>query len=131
MNFARVRTATEYVGGIAVLAAFACAAFLWSHAATAHAANVPSADASATSTSTSTAATASSTAPSSSKSTSTVIASSSSASSAENTCGVTTDDIARIVAVQNDPSLTASQEVVDELALRKALVGKVIACAQG
>lgn len=47
------------------------------------------------------------------------------------TCGVTTDDVAQIAAVRNNPSLSASQEVVQELALRKQLVERVISCAQG
>ncbi len=45
-------------------------------------------------------------------------------------CGISKDDIAKIAAVQNDPTLTPSEEVVAELALRKQLIGQVVACAQ-
>lgn len=45
-------------------------------------------------------------------------------------CTITKGDIAQITAVQNDPTLTASQELSQELALRKQLVGKTITCAE-
>jgi hypothetical protein len=47
------------------------------------------------------------------------------------TCGISKDDIAAIAAIQRDPSLSASEEIVQELALRKKLVATVITCAQG
>lgn len=46
-------------------------------------------------------------------------------------CGVTPADIAKIAAVENDPTLTPSEEVVQELAMRKQLIIKVVTCAQG
>ena len=46
-------------------------------------------------------------------------------------CGVTPADIAEITAIENDPTLTPSQEVVQELAVRKQLIIQVITCAQG
>ncbi len=45
-------------------------------------------------------------------------------------CGITADDIAEITAVQNDSTLTALEEVTQELALRKRLVGETITCAE-
>jgi len=45
-------------------------------------------------------------------------------------CTITTGDIAQITAIQNDPSLSASDELTQELAVRKTLVGETIACAQ-
>ena len=45
-------------------------------------------------------------------------------------CGITKEDIAKIAAVQNDPTLAPSEEMMAELAVRKQLIGKVIACAQ-
>lgn len=45
-------------------------------------------------------------------------------------CGISASDIAQITAIQNDPSLTSTQETNQELALRKTLVGETIACAQ-
>ncbi len=47
------------------------------------------------------------------------------------TCGISKSDIAAIAAIQADPSLSASEEVVKELALRKQLITAVISCAQG
>lgn len=124
MILTRAYAATGRLAGFAAIAALACAAFLFSGLGAAHAATVATADAATTTPATSTAASSSSTA-------STASASSPAPAQAADTCGVTTDDIAQIVAVQNDPSLSASQEVVAELALRKTLVSKVIACAQG
>lgn len=45
-------------------------------------------------------------------------------------CGITAGDIAQITAIQNDPSLTSAEEVTQELALRKTLVGETITCAE-
>jgi hypothetical protein len=45
-------------------------------------------------------------------------------------CGITTEDVAQIAAIQNDPSLSYSDEIKQELAIRKQLVGKTIDCAQ-
>jgi hypothetical protein len=45
-------------------------------------------------------------------------------------CGLTDADVAKIAAIQNDPTLNWSQEVTQELAMRKQLIGKTIACAQ-
>ena len=45
-------------------------------------------------------------------------------------CGITTADIAQIVAVQNDPTLAYADEIKQELVLRKLLVGETIDCAQ-
>jgi hypothetical protein len=45
-------------------------------------------------------------------------------------CGITAADIAQITAIQNNPSLTASEELSQELALRRQLVGGTITCAQ-
>ncbi len=45
-------------------------------------------------------------------------------------CGITTTDIAKISAIQNDPTLSYADEIKQELALRKQLVGKTISCAQ-
>jgi hypothetical protein len=45
-------------------------------------------------------------------------------------CSITPGDIAQITAVQNDPTLTPSQEVVAELAVRKSLIVQTITCAQ-
>ncbi len=44
-------------------------------------------------------------------------------------CGVTTSDIAKIKAIQNDPTLSYSEEIKQELAVRKTLVGATITCA--
>jgi hypothetical protein len=52
----------------------------------------------------------------------------SSASAAE--CGITAGDIAQITAVQNDPTLSSSQEITQELTVRKKLVGETIVCAE-
>jgi hypothetical protein len=46
------------------------------------------------------------------------------------TCGITAGDIAQITAIENDASLTSSQEITQELAARKKLVGETIMCAQ-
>jgi hypothetical protein len=45
-------------------------------------------------------------------------------------CSITAAQIAQITAIQNDPTLSYSQEIQQELALRKQLVGKTIGCAQ-
>ena len=45
-------------------------------------------------------------------------------------CDITTLDINQIAAIQKDPSLSDSDEIKQELAVRKALVGYTIACAQ-
>lgn len=46
------------------------------------------------------------------------------------TCGITSEDVAQIAAIQNDPTLSYADEINQELALRKQLVGKTIVCAQ-
>ncbi|MGD1003746.1 MAG: hypothetical protein ABR884_04215 [Minisyncoccia bacterium] len=45
-------------------------------------------------------------------------------------CSVTQADIAQIAAVQNDPTLAYADEIKQELAVRKQLVGETIDCAQ-
>jgi hypothetical protein len=45
-------------------------------------------------------------------------------------CGVTQADVAQIATVQNDPTLAYADEIKQELALRKLLVGETIDCAQ-
>jgi hypothetical protein len=45
-------------------------------------------------------------------------------------CTPSAADIAQITAIQNDPTLTPSQELSQELALRRQLVGETIACAE-
>jgi hypothetical protein len=45
-------------------------------------------------------------------------------------CGITAIDLKQITAIQNDPSLDDSQEMQQELAVRKQLVNKTIVCAQ-
>ncbi len=45
-------------------------------------------------------------------------------------CGITAGDIAQITAIQNDPSLSVSDEIKQELLARKNLVGETIVCAQ-
>lgn len=45
-------------------------------------------------------------------------------------CGLTVADVAKITAVQNDPTLNSSQEVVQELAVRKQLIKRIVLCAQ-
>jgi hypothetical protein len=45
-------------------------------------------------------------------------------------CGITAGDIAQVAAIQNDPSLTPSDEMKQELLARKNLVGETIACAE-
>jgi hypothetical protein len=45
-------------------------------------------------------------------------------------CGITASDIDQITAIQNDASLTNAQEIDQELALRKQLVGETITCAE-
>jgi hypothetical protein len=45
-------------------------------------------------------------------------------------CAITTGDIAQIAAIQNDPTLSPSDEMRQELALRKQLVGRTIVCAE-
>lgn len=48
----------------------------------------------------------------------------------EDDCGITAGDIAEITAIENDPTLTSSQELTQELALRKQLVGETLTCAE-
>jgi hypothetical protein len=45
-------------------------------------------------------------------------------------CGITAGDVAQITAIENDPSLTSSDEAKQELLARKNLVGETIVCAQ-
>ncbi|HUC02156.1 MAG TPA: hypothetical protein VMA75_04640 [Candidatus Paceibacterota bacterium] len=45
-------------------------------------------------------------------------------------CGVTAGDIAQITAIKNDPTLSPTDEIKAELAVRKTLVGETIGCAQ-
>jgi hypothetical protein len=45
-------------------------------------------------------------------------------------CGITAGSIDQITAIQNDPSLSPSDEIKRELALRKILVGETIVCAE-
>jgi len=45
-------------------------------------------------------------------------------------CGITPGNVAQIAAIQNDPSLSSSDEIKRELALRKILVGETIVCAE-
>lgn len=45
-------------------------------------------------------------------------------------CGITTADVAQIAAIQNDPTLSSSDEIKQELLLRQLLVGETIDCAQ-
>jgi len=45
-------------------------------------------------------------------------------------CGITLGDVAQITAIQKDPTLSSDEEVTQELAVRKALVGRTISCAQ-
>lgn len=45
-------------------------------------------------------------------------------------CGITPGDIAQITAIQKDPSLSTSDEIKEELAVRKTLVGETIGCAE-
>jgi len=47
-----------------------------------------------------------------------------------NNCDLTPSDFAQITAIQNDPTLSALDEVRQEIAIRKSLVGQTIACAQ-
>jgi hypothetical protein len=49
---------------------------------------------------------------------------------ATDNCTITTADIAQISAIQNDPTLSYSDEIKQELALRQQLVGETIACAE-
>src|SRR6185437_9864070 len=51
------------------------------------------------------------------------------AEDAVDVCALTTSDFTALQAVQSDPTLTPDQELSQELALRKQLLGKVIACA--
>jgi hypothetical protein len=46
-------------------------------------------------------------------------------------CGPTDADVAQIAAIQNDPTLNATQEITQELAMRKQLIAKTVSCAQG
>ena len=45
-------------------------------------------------------------------------------------CGVTSDDLAAIQAIQNNPSLSYLDELQQELAARKQLLAKIISCAK-
>ncbi len=45
-------------------------------------------------------------------------------------CGITPASLAQINVIENDPTLTPSQEVVQELAMRKQLIIQAITCAQ-
>jgi hypothetical protein len=45
-------------------------------------------------------------------------------------CGVTEADVAQIAVIQNDPTLGYIDEIKQELALRKLLVGETIDCAE-
>jgi len=45
-------------------------------------------------------------------------------------CTIAASDVAAIAAIETDPSLSASEELTQELAARKALLSKVIACAE-
>jgi hypothetical protein len=45
-------------------------------------------------------------------------------------CGLTDADVAQIIVIQNNSTLTWSQEVTQELAVRKALITKTVVCAQ-
>jgi hypothetical protein len=45
-------------------------------------------------------------------------------------CGITAGDIAQITAIQNDSSLSTSDEIKQELLARKNLIGETIVCAQ-
>jgi hypothetical protein len=49
---------------------------------------------------------------------------------ADDTCTITAADINQITAIQNDSTLTYSEELSQELSLRKKLVGQTIGCAQ-
>jgi hypothetical protein len=49
---------------------------------------------------------------------------------ADDTCALTAADFDKIAAVQSDPSLTANQEMAQELAVRKQLLTQTITCAQ-
>lgn len=44
-------------------------------------------------------------------------------------CGITAANVAQITAIQNDPALSYIDEIKQELALRKLLVGETIDCA--
>ncbi len=48
---------------------------------------------------------------------------------ASDNCGITAADIGKIAAVQADPTLSATDEVKQELAVRKQLITETIACA--
>lgn len=49
---------------------------------------------------------------------------------ADDSCTLPSSDFDQIAVIQNDPSLTSNQEVIQELALRKQLLEQTIACAQ-
>jgi hypothetical protein len=49
---------------------------------------------------------------------------------ADDACALTPADFAKIAAVQSDPSFTPSEEVMQELTVRKALLAQTITCAQ-
>ncbi len=49
---------------------------------------------------------------------------------ADDACALTPADFDKITAVQNDPTLSASEEITQELAVRKQLIIQTIACAQ-
>jgi hypothetical protein len=52
------------------------------------------------------------------------------ASSGDDTCGITADDLALITTIQNNASLNYSSELQQELAARKSLLKRTIACAE-
>lgn len=52
------------------------------------------------------------------------------AAHAADECDITAGDIAQITAIQSNPTLTPSEELTQELALRKTLVGETITCAE-
>jgi hypothetical protein len=45
-------------------------------------------------------------------------------------CTISATDLAQLSAIQNDPTLSSSEEIKAELALRQKLVGETITCAQ-
>lgn len=49
---------------------------------------------------------------------------------ADDACALTSADFAKIAAVQNDPAFTPSEEVTQELVVRKQLLSQTITCAQ-
>jgi hypothetical protein len=49
---------------------------------------------------------------------------------ADTTCALSPTDFAKIAAVQSDPSFTPTEEVIQELVVRKQLLSQTITCAQ-